>query len=141
MSGAPDDKVYKFAAVPAGQDNYYHLEAPQRGYVGRVVVTQVSGTLGGFSFDLYNTELAEPGGSESIDAFDEPRLHPSVYRVVPTQTVASSSRTGALYGAAYPFRNLDPDDAGRKGRLVLRINPANTGDFHVGVSFVAPVLG
>lgn len=140
MSGAPEDKVYRFAGLSANQDNYRHIEAPQRGYVGKIVVTQAAGTLSGFTFDLYDSELAESGGSESLDASGLPALDPSVYQVIPTQTVASSARTGGLFGAAYPYRNLDDDYVGRKGRLVLRIRPAAAGDFHVGISFAAPVI-
>lgn len=120
----------KYASLSAtsGQDNYLALPITFRGTITRIVVKQTSGTLAGFTVDLYDCDpLAPPDG---LDA--------DVHKIIGTLTAAAAASTVADYDMipAYENQEVDTDDASKrqKPRIYIKINPSGTGakTFHIG---------
>jgi hypothetical protein len=114
--------------VTGGQSNCVELLAPPRGSVKKLIIQQVSGTVAGFTADLYNREGAcgdEPEVSSSFD--DVPSITPALHRVMP-QVVAGAGGS-AQFGLDYNYVNMDEQDIRRtpNSRLWLDLAPGGTG--------------
>lgn len=132
----------------AGQENCIALEVPFRGFLQRLVVKQTSGTLSGYSFDLYDRRDACAIYAESSQAdedFENELQAKEVHRLIATQTVAGGQAVSAQYGLSIGYENRDerlPDSRRATGKLYLSITPGGTGakTFAIGYTVASPTV-
>lgn len=139
MSGMPWDRIYQFAGLRGGQDNYLTVPAPSSGFLNKLVVYQKNGTLGGFTAVLYNSRLAAgANASEPVDAEGVPVSDPAMYEVIAPLTAANNVAVASQYGLQQAYSNQDPGSMGREYRLYLNVHPVNSGDFEVAIAVTVP---
>ena len=105
------------AAIASGSDTEVELEVPYRGVLNRLIIKQTSGTIAGFTFDVYSRTLT--GAPLDTD----------LYRVQSQQTPAGAS--SEQYGLNLGYVNQDDQDADTlrpTGRLIVVINPGGSGN-------------
>lgn len=109
--------------VAAGSNQEVILNCVNRAKVRRVVLVQRTGTLGGFTANLYEAPLAVRAETS-----------PMVYQVMPTivaATAVDSSAVFAVSGGGYPYQSVNSDQLPgsgiRNSELYLQINVAGTG--------------
>lgn len=127
--------------VSGVQATCFALDIPSRCFISRLIVQQVSGPIPSSDFivDLYNSENACRGESESDSVGDTGQLPPELYRVAPPLVGVggllryfSEESTG---GAGFVFVGGDKDRLGKSRKLWMKITPALGGaDRTYGVS-------
>lgn len=118
--------VQSVAAVEAtsGEDNWFELGAPARGFLHRLRILQIGGVAAGYEFELYS-KIAE--GDEDQDLFS----------LTGPLTVDNNERLGifpapgtTIHSAtpAVPYVNGHREVATPVRLLYLRVHPEGTGD-------------
>lgn len=119
----PKSRVVADAAVPSVTGAVLEIPASMRGAIGLLTVKQTSGTLGGFTYELFRREDAADGTITGHSA--------DSYSITGLQTVAGSASLGR-FTTRIPYEVDEVDDnfggQSRLRKLWLKITPAGTGD-------------
>lgn len=124
------NSTYKQTTATSAQANTITVNAPYRGVLNKIIVKQTSGTLAGFTVDVYDCDPDAPPNSDNKD----------VHQIIARLTVAALADTTATYGLFAPYinREITTGDASLrpKGRITLVITPAGTlsKPFHIGIT-------
>lgn len=92
-----------------------------RGTITRLIVKQVTGTLAGYTVDIYDCDPADT--PEGYDA--------DIHKIIGTITVAAAASTAANYDMIPAYENQEVrDDPSlmRESRIYIKVTPAGTGD-------------
>jgi hypothetical protein len=109
--------------IPAGSPTTFAvaIPAPVSGVINKLLVLQTSGSLGGFTYSLYNSALAYPPGPNPVAA-----IAADSYQVVPPHVVASakdrwqgSAPFDGLFNLKYGYCNQDQTSTNRAQKLYL----------------------
>jgi hypothetical protein len=126
----PSHSNYTQVSVTSGTPYKLQLGAPYRGELNRIVVKQTSGTLAGFTVDVYDCDPDSPPNTDDKD----------VHKILGTITVAGSASTAAEYDKRYAYANKEIDSTDLslrpKSRITIVINASGTlaKPFHVGIT-------
>jgi hypothetical protein len=129
------NSTYKQTTATSAEANKVTVTAPYRGVLNKIIVKQTSGTLAGFTVDVYDCDPDAPPDTDNKD----------VHQIIGRLTVAAASDTAASYqlNAAYLNREITSGDASLrpKGRITLVITPAGSlsKPFHIGITTVNDV--
>lgn len=129
------NSTYKQTSATSAQANKVTINAPYRGELVRLVIKQTSGTLAGYTVDVYDCDPDSPPNSDDKD----------VHQIVGRVTVACSASTSITSDIRAPYINqeITSGDASLrpKGRITLVITPAGTlaKNFHIGITTVNDV--
>lgn len=103
----------------------FQLFVPYRGMIKRFVITQESGTLEGFSCDLFNSRKAcPPGPGGSLQSADTQTGSTELYKVFATKTAAAAASYIRDDSGEYPYQNVDGTPVDGQYALYLQIDPA-----------------
>lgn len=122
--------TYKQTSATSAQANKVTVNAPYRGELNRIIVKQTSGTLAGYTVEVYDCDPDSPPNSDDKDA----------HQIIGTLTVAALASTTASYQlfARYENQEITTGDSSLrpKGRITLVITPAGTlaKNFHIGIT-------
>ena len=124
------NSTYKQTTATSAQANKVTVNAPYRGEINRLVIKQTSGTLAGYTVDVYDCDPDSPPNGDDKD----------VHQIIGRLTVANLASTTATYEMRAPYINqeITSGDASLrpKGRITLVITPAGTlvKDFDIGLT-------
>jgi len=128
----------------AGEAIVINVPCSDLGFVNRLVVKQTSGTLSGFTVDLYDREEAAKGIAEINYGIDSRSLlDAETHKVIPQQSAGSGVASVSLLGGSYAFQNID-EKSSKHGMppsgLWLVIDPLGIGatTFDVAITVVYP---
>lgn len=132
--------------VSSSTQTCIELQAPTRGYLNRLIVTQVSGPTDGFSYDVYDREDAcESVSTDSVTPEDTVELlDPIVHKITPTKTVSASGSTGEDFEKSWYYENQDERQSPSrrlKGAIWLSLRPEGSEDktFHIAYTIANPL--
>ena len=123
----------------SGQVACIELPAPPRGILTRLIIKQTEGSLGGFTFNLYDREqpcvnsslsvgedVIVGGGSVALGA--EPELH----KIQAEVTIAGGTDISEQFGLIAPYVNQDDQDDRKtpSPRIHMQLDPGG-GDHKV----------
>ena len=119
----PWSRTFPALTVPAGESAYcFELGVPHRGSIERFVIEQISGSLDGFTVDMFDTrEICPPSGSESVAASTE--VGERMHKVFPTKSVDEGEVAIEDFDGSWEYVNRDGSPALPKRYLYLRITP------------------
>lgn len=112
------------------------LPAPPRGILTRLIVKQTAGTLGGFSFDVYDRRQACEFTSLSVNDPDAEEgggvaqgLEPELHMIMDTVTVTAGNEVSAQYDLVRPYVNQDDRDQTQRPTpmLYMTLDPVGGG--------------
>lgn len=136
----PYQKIISLSDVPSGQDSYFKIPAPGRGWMHRLKVIQDSGSLDGYAFELYMRDVTDASISGQKD----------LYSFFGELAVASGSATGEFplnlaetilsVGAALAYVNEDDSSGISSNYLMLRLNPSGTGNKNFRISLTCSAV-
>ena len=134
----PYTAIVSAQTLPSAANSTVTVNVPNRGIVTKLIVKQTSGTLEGYTVDLYSRIEAANG---DLDTFEN-----DLYKLMSQVTVASSASVTEQYALVSSYVNEDDRDTILEkplNRLHLRINPAGTGNknFEIAITVTAEVLG
>lgn len=133
------EKQFEVEAT-GGQDNFIDLKFPPRGEIGRFIVTQISGSVDGFTADLFSSERVKNAGSSSSASHDGADS-PEVYRILPTLTAADTVEKAETFDVEHPYRNQDGTPTNPVKKLYLKLRPGGTGVKQFQVALAARLPG
>lgn len=114
--------------VVSATPKFIVAKAPYRGAVTRLIVKQVSGSLEGFTVDLYDDNPEDT--TDGLDA--------DVHKVIDTMTADAASSTVLTFEVVSPYVNkeVDSTDAALRpqSRLYIEINASGTGSKNFDIS-------
>lgn len=116
--------------VVSGSENCAVLLAPTRGTLRRLIVKQISGTLDGFTFNLYDRLDACSTEEEVSSSFDQINLFdPELHRICPEVTITATNALSELFDVEHGYENQDEQDIRRtpNSRIYLSINASGAG--------------
>jgi hypothetical protein len=121
-------------SVTSGTPLTLELPVPYRGSLTRIVVKQTSGTLAGYTIDLYDCDPAALPDSDDAE----------IHKIFSTKTVAAAASTSADYTTVTAYENQDElDDTSKRklGKLYMIFTVAGTGakPFHVGYTTTSDI--
>lgn len=118
--------------VAGGSSGHWAFDIPSRCLIHKIIVDQVSGNQDAFTVELYSSENAVQGQSESDSVGDQTGELPArLYKVGPTMNGGSgymeyfTDRDGNGFGL--PFFSHDKHRLGNSRKIWLKITPAGTG--------------
>lgn len=118
--------------VGGGSSVCVPVDFPSRSIISKIICIQNNGTPVAFTIDIFNSENACQGLSESdSEGSDTGGLPPDLYRVTPTLNSQSAGRflyfTDKDGGVGYEFFSQDHSRLGNKRKLFVKISPEGSG--------------
>lgn len=108
--------------VPAGESRYWDVDMPSRSRVYKIVVQQTGGQAAPFLVQLFNSENAVEGRSESDSLGDQTGpLPPSLYQVTPPLQGADGYFAYLSDDGGYPFFSQEKHRLGNRRKLWVKI--------------------
>ena len=134
----PYTAIVSAPVLPSGTNNTVTVSVPNRGIVTKLIVKQTSGTLEGYTVDLYSRIEAANGDADTFEN--------DLYKLMSQVTVASLAAVTEQYALVSPYVNEDDRNAVLEkplNQLHLRINPSGSGNknFEIAITVTAEVLG
>jgi len=127
---APYTKVYNLVA-DSEQDTCLELRAPHRGTIRSIVMRQLDGDLGGYWFQLFNSEQARPVGSSSSSlAGSMPENSDAMYDIAGKKNVGAGEDLFEEREKNYIYRNKDGTHSLPIRKLYILIHPQGAGPKH-----------
>lgn len=135
--------------VTGGTEVGFVIPSQARGTLKKVIVAQLTGTLAGFTYTLYNKATACPPGVDPTNSATEPEV---LYRVLGPVTVASSASyffgteqwpNDGVHGVEIPYSNLDNAASNPPGsplsQLYLKLLVAGIGAKTFGIAMTTEI--
>lgn len=108
------------STITSGTPLTIECPAPYRGILTKLIVRQLSGTLAGFTVDVY-----DDNPDDTTDG-----LNSAMHKIIATRTVAAASSATADYDLVAPYENQELQDSTSKrryGRFYIIVNVSGTG--------------
>jgi hypothetical protein len=132
----------KEVTLVGGQANCVWLPAPQRGTLNRLIIKQISGTLGGYTVKVLDRYDACSGVAEVSNSYepDTPEgenklMDAELHQIIAELTVAGSAALTENFGLNAGYENRDEQDVRRtpETKIYLDITPVGAGakDFQI----------
>ena len=141
--GHPYENVVDGVTIDSGVSTCIRVEAPFRAQLDKLLVKQVDGSLQGFKVDVYSRAVA-CDISNSLNEDDKLPADPDMFKIIPTETVASGKALLELFNLEAPYENQDPLVKGfKENAIYIEITPNGTEakDFDISYAALVPQLG
>lgn len=157
----PREYIYPIISVTGGSETGIALPILTRGMISKLLVVQLSGTLDGFTYQLYNAKAACPPGANPTTVATGNSVPYQIYAVTPPFVVASTkSQFSTAEGSSedgttnlnFAYMNCDnttgpanlvttASSTNAMGYLYLKLNVSGTGakTFGVSITGLAPI--
>lgn len=127
IPGYPYER-HKEVAATGGTTFFFEIPAPSAGVLNRLVVTQTSGVLAGYTVDVYTSETPSGDDTDDYSEVDDDTGGTPPFQVLPTQTVAPAAATLALFEKDYGYTvNELAGEGRRKTSLFVKLVVGGTG--------------
>ena len=142
-SGHAYEKVLEGVTINSAASTCIRVEAPFRGLLDKLLIKQVSEGLAGFKVDVYSRAVA-CDLSVSLNEDDKLPADPDMFKIIPTENVASGKALLELFNLQAPYENQDPLVKGfKENAIYIEITPGGVDakDFDIAYAIVISDLG